>query len=354
MRTLYAILGYPLGWLMYFIYNIFHNYGVALIVFTLLTRLIMVPFTIKQQKNMAKMATFRPMVEEIQNKYKNNPQKMQEEMAMLYQRENYNPMSGCLPMLIQFPILFGLIDVIYYPLKHILRLGADTIAAAGEIATNVFSQAGMTMSNTYASEMNIIKAVNMSPDSFASLGEGFLEKIQNFDFTFMGMDLGVVPTFAFNIFILVPILSFITSLLMSYITTKINSANMGDNNQGAAMNFTMMIMMPIMSAWISFSVPVGVGLYWIISNILMIIQSLVMNKIYNPKEMAEKAQAEAEERRKKEREAKIEARKKAKDGEINENALSAKEVNRMKINAARKRMSEKYGEEYSEGDEESK
>ena len=86
----------------------------------------------------------------------------------------------------------------------------------------------------------------------------------------------------------------------------------------------------------------------------MIIQSLVMNKIYNPKEMAEKAQAEAEERRKKEREAKIEARKKAKDGEINENALSAKEVNRMKINAARKRMSEKYGEEYSEGDEESK
>ena len=355
MRTLYAILGYPLGWLMYFIYNIFHNYGVALIVFTLLTRLLMVPFAVKQQKNMAKMTSFRPLVEEIQKKYKNNPQKMQEEMAMLYQKENYNPMSGCLPMLIQFPILFGLIDVIYYPLKHILRLGADTIKAAGEIAAGIFQEAGLSMANAYATEMNIVKAVNMSPDSFATLGEGFLEKVQNFDFTFMGMDLGVVPTFAFNIFLLVPILSFLTSLLMSYITSKLNMQTMGDNNQGAAMNFTMMIMMPIMSAWISFSVPVGVGLYWIISNVLMIVQSIVMNRIYNPKEMAEKAKAEAEERRKKEREEKIEARKKAKDGEISEKSLSAKDINRMKINAARKRMAEKYGEEYVEtNDEESK
>ncbi len=351
MRTLYAILGYPLGWLMYFIYNIFHNYGVALIVFTILTRLIMVPFAIKQQKGMAKMASFRPMMMEIQNKYKNNPQKMQEEMAMLYQRENYNPMSGCLPMFIQFPILFGLIDVIYYPLKHILRMSADTISAAGEIAKTVLEQSGLAMSNSFASEMGIIKAVNISPDSFASLGEGFLEQVQNFDFTFMGMDLGVVPTFAFNIFILIPVLSFITSLLVSYITTKMNAQNMGDSNQGAAMNFTMMIMMPIMSAWISFSVPVGVGLYWIISNILMIVQSLIMNKIYNPKEMAEKAQAEAEARRQKEREEKIEARKRAREGEITEKALSSKDVSRMKINAARKRMAEKYGEEYNDEEE---
>ena len=169
----------------------------------------------------------------------------------------------------------------------------------------------------------------------------------------MGMDLGVVPTFALNIFILVPILSFVTSLLMSYITNKTTMANMGENSQGAMMNFTMLIMMPIMSTWISFSVPVGVGLYWIIYIVLMIIQTLVMNKIYNPKEMAEKAKADIEARKQKEREEKIEAKKRAKEsGKLTENALSQKDVNRMKINAARKRMAEKYGEEYIEDNEE--
>lgn len=352
MRTLYAILGYPLGWLMYFIYNIFHNYGIALILFTLLTRLIMIPFTIKQQKNSAKMVAFRPQMEEIQKKYQNNPQKMQEEMAMLYQRENFNPMSGCLPLLIQFPILFGLIDVIYYPLKHILRFGSETILAASEIASKVLESTGTGIANAYASEMSIIKAVGVNPEAFAGIGENFLEKVQNFDFTFMGMDLGVVPTFALNIFILVPILSFVTSLLMSFVTSRTTQANMGENSQGAMMNFTMLIMMPLMSTWISFSVPVGVGLYWIISNILMIIQTLVINKIYNPKEMAEKAKAEMEAKRQREREEKIEAKKRAKEnGELTEKALSQKEVNSMKLNAARKRMAEKYGEEYIDDEE---
>lgn len=159
MRTIYAILGYPLGWIMFLCYHLVNNYGLALILFTILTKLVLVPFAVKQQKSMVKMAAFRPKMEEIQKKYANNKEKLNEELLKLYEKENYNPMSGCLPVLIQFPILFGLIDVIYYPLKHILRLPADTINAATEIAKQVLGEGGMNM---HSVEMSIINAVHQN------------------------------------------------------------------------------------------------------------------------------------------------------------------------------------------------
>lgn len=350
MRAIEAILGYPLGWIMYFIYNFIHNYGFALVIFTILTKLILLPFSIKQQKGMAKMAAVQPQIAELQNKYKNNPQKMQEEMLLLYQRENYNPMSGCLPLVIQFPILFGLIDVIYHPLKHILRFSSDIIAKATEIATTLSQTAGIK-TTAYVAELNIIPAVRDNPEAFAELGENFINQVNGFDFTFFGMDMGVVPTWAFNIFLLIPIFSLITSVLVSWTSMKTSSAASGDaNSQAKAMNWSMLIMMPLMSAWISFSVPVGVGLYWIFSNIIMAVQSYILFKIYNPAEMAAKAKAEAEERRERERQEKIEAKKKAKEQGIDEKVISVKEGNSNKLAAARKRMAEKYGDDYNEND----
>lgn len=355
MSAINAILGYPLGWIMYAIYYIVHNYGVALVVFTVITKLIMVPMSVKQQKGMAKVAAVQPQIQEIQAKYKSNPQKLQEEMTLLYQRENYNPMSGCLPLLIQFPILFGLIDVIYHPLKHILRMSKDLIAQAIEISNGISTAAG-TKITTYTAEMNIITNVKSNPDAFSALGEDFITKVQEIDFTFLGMDLGAIPTFALNIFILIPILSLITSVIMSLVTMKTSSATTGDNPQAKAMNLPMMIMMPLMSAWITFTVPVGVGLYWIFSNIFAVCQSLILFKLYNPKEMAEKAKAEAEARREQLRQEKIEAKKLAKEGDkaAAEKALSQKEINSMKLAAARKKMAEKYGEDYKDENENNK
>ena len=131
------ILGIPLGWILHFCYSLVQNYGLALVMFTVLARLILLPLSIKQQKGMVKMAMFRPKMEEIQKIYAKNPQKMNEELTNLYAREGYNPMSGCLPTLIQFPILFGLIDVIYNPLTHLLRMDAATIGNAVTIAQSV-------------------------------------------------------------------------------------------------------------------------------------------------------------------------------------------------------------------------
>ena len=126
MEFINSIFGYPLGWLMWLCYKIVSNYGIALIIFTLLTKLILFPLAIKQQKSSLRMARMQPKLEELQKKYGKNKEKYNEEMLKLYDEEKYNPMSGCLPMLIQFPILFGLIDVIYKPMTHIRRMSSSS------------------------------------------------------------------------------------------------------------------------------------------------------------------------------------------------------------------------------------
>ena len=110
------------------------NYGVALVLFTLIVKLLLFPLGLKQQKSTVKMQIIQPKIQEIQAKYKNNQAKMNEELQALYAKENYNPMSGCGTLLIQFPVIFGLLDVVYKPLTHLLRFSKETITALTEVA----------------------------------------------------------------------------------------------------------------------------------------------------------------------------------------------------------------------------
>lgn len=354
MQFIYTVFGYPLGWIMWAIYKVVPIYGIALILFTLFTKLILVPVTIKQQKSMAAQTAMRPRLDELQSKYKNNKDKLNQEMMKLYEEEGFNPMSGCLPMLIQFPILFGLFDVINNPLTHIMRFSSETIAKATEILETLAA----TQGNSFYSQIAIVKAVKADPTPFTALGSDFIGKIESFNFHFLGIDLSAVPTVAFNLLILVPILSFVTSILLSLITMRQNKITMGENAAGSGMTKGMMLMMPLMSLFISFSVPAGVGMYWILTNVFSCVQTMILNKYYNPKEMAEKAAAEAEARRETARQLKIEAKKKQReespdaDEPLSEEVLSQKEKNRRKLAEARRRSAERYGEEYVEVTEE--
>ncbi|MEM1486082.1 YidC/Oxa1 family membrane protein insertase [Oscillospiraceae bacterium PP1C4] len=345
MSLINSVFGYPLGWIMWACYKVIPVYGIALILFTILTRALLVPVSIKQQKSMAKMQIFRPRMEEIQKKYANNKEKMNEEMTRLYQEENYNPMSGCLPMLIQFPILFGLIDVIYKPLTHILRMSAQTIATATEIAK---AMPGAVM-NQYSPQLGIVSAVQMNPAAFDSM-PGFVDTIRSLNLTLGPIDLTQQPTLAFNLLLLIPILSGVTSVALSMFTMKQAGAAGGDNAAAAGMTKSMMYVMPIFSAYFAFVVPAGVGIYWVISNILMALQTFILNKYMNPVQMAAEAKAEYEAKKEEERKNKIEAKKLAKEtGELDiDKALSQKEINRIKLAEARKRDAEKYGEQYKE------
>lgn len=330
-------LGVPLGYVMRFIYSFVHNYGFSIIVFTLLVKLLLLPLAVKQQKSSAKMAVVQPQMMELQKKYANNQQKLSEELQALYAREGYNPSSGCLTMLIQFPIIMGLYDVIYKPLTHILALSKDVIAQATEIASAIVDMGG----RTYSMEPQIIKAVQLDPDAFQVLGSDVVNKIQAMDINFLGINLGDTPSFALNLLLLIPLLSFASSMLMTWLSMKNN--DVGDNPMAKSM-MASMFMMPFLSAWICFSVPAGVGLYWTVSNLLSIVQMLILRHFYNPQEMAAKAKAESERRLQEEKERRAKERQDQKSGK----ALSQKELNRQKLAEARRRDAIKYGEEYAE------
>lgn len=356
MRFIMRLFGWPLGWLMWAMYQVVHSYGWAIILFTIVTKLLLIPLAIKQQKSTVKMQIIQPKMQEIQNKYKNNPQKMNEELQALYERENYSMTAGCLPMLIQFPIIFGLLDVIYRPLTHLLHISGEAMTQVTEIATGLI---GTAATGGYAPEIAIMNSVKANPAAYAALGSDLISHIQSLDMNFLGLDLSVFPNqvihFGLNAeamksllnpIILIPLLSGATALLMSLVTMR-NTPSAGSAN--ASMN-AMMLMMPLMSLWFTFMVPAGVGLYWTMSNVVAVGQSMVMNHFWNPKEIAEKMKAEEEARKERERQEKIEAKKRAKEeGKVEEEAaLSKKEQDRRRLAEARKRNAEKYGDTYVE------
>ena len=375
MGFISELIGWPLGWVMWLGYQVLRNYGFALIFFTFVTKMIMFPLTLKQQKSSVKMALIKPKLDNIQKKYANNKEKLNEEMMKLYQEEGYNPMSGCLPLLIQFPILFGLINVVYNPLTHIIRLSKEVIEQGLEIARGMED----ILVNVSMPQISIIQGVKAQPELFSSLlSPEQIQRISNFNMSFLGIDLTAVPTLALNTLLIIPILSGVTSFLISIQSMRQTETTAGEN--GNTMK-GMMDIMPLFSLFFCFLVPAGVGLYWGISNVLSYLQSMYMNKKYNPQEMAEKARAEQAALEEAERQQRLENRKKARqemaeyqaevdaaeqaakgkkkknveievpkapDEETIKKGMTAKEINRMKLAAARKRDAEKYGEEYVE------
>ena len=346
MNWLTNLIGIPLGWIMWLLYSVIQNYGIVLIIFTVLVKALMFPLSVKQQKATAKMSVFQPKIQEIQKKYEKNKEIQQEELMKLYETHGYNPMSGCLPMLLPLIILFGLIDVIYRPLTHILHISSDVIAKA----TEILSQNGIT--STGRPELDILS--NITKFDFRELGADVVSKIQNFDYSLFGIDLSVVPTWAWNWFLLIPILSGVTAFLVSMVSMRMNpAANQQASGMGAMK--IMMYVMPLFSVWIAFSVPVGVGFYWILSNVLSGVQSVILYKLYSPekykKEFEEKMQAEAEKKKlERAQRKKIKTTDSAEplDPETEKMLLSEKERNRKRLAEARKRDAEKYGEEYVE------
>lgn len=349
-----GFLGIPLGWIMYAIFNLINNYGWSLILFVVLTKVALFPLSIKQQKSTARMASFQPKLQQLQKQYGKNKEKYQEEMMKLYESEGVSPTAGCLPMLVQFALLFGIVDVIYKPLKHILRVPKELIAKATEIV-------GVTSS----SEIKIISEVQAGTNS--SLNSLFpadiLENITNFNMDFMGIDFGAVPTLGFNLLVLIPIISGVTALLMTIIQMRQQERN-GQTMQGP-MKY-MMYITPLISVWIGFTLPAGVGIYWIVSNIVQMVIMLILHRVYTPERLAHENNKNKDKNREKMRKKReklaaynqmMSDKGKANSsnsggqkqiGEDDTVGLKEKELAKKRLAEARRKMAEKYGEEYNE------
>ena len=435
-----GFLATPLGWIMKLCYELVGNYGIALLIFTLITRLVVFPLNIKQQKSTAKMSMLQPELQKLQKKYKNNKEKLNEETMKLYSKENANPMASCLPMIITLVILWSLIPVVYGPLTYVSEANKDNVASTNTLITEIYTLSsdvkeqktnfdaiikevgednaklkeefkkekykGINKMDPSGDEWTkIIEAVKKDP----SIGEFITDPnkvsenlvksrpelvifdivkkeegkhaviipddykdvrvaAEDFDYEFLGLSLGTIPKWGFNLTVLIPILSAVLQLLTTIISQRFTKKN---NPAAAQMGGSMKIMlyaMPLFSLWIGFSFPAGLGLYWIYSSLFSVIQVIVLNVIYTPekvKAMVEKDKAKAKKKNKQSFMERAMAAQNQQNGNANSNSSTndneeefdedrklskaeAKELQRKRLNEARRRMAEKYGDEYSD------
>ncbi|MEG1075233.1 MAG: membrane protein insertase YidC [Ruthenibacterium sp.] len=325
------ILATPLGFIMEWIYKVIPNYGWALILFTILTKVAMFPLSIKQQKSTARMSAFQPMIKEIQDKWAKDKQRQNEEMMKFQQEAGLSMTAGCLPMAANMLVLFGLIYVVYRPLQYILRIPADAIDAAVK-----FAQLPATNPAIQNTLMNLVKE---NPAQYASFFGDKLADIQNFNMMFCGIDLSQMPQWGFNlvamISIVLPVLSVVTMIASQVITMKMT----GQEMQGAMK--WMPWIMSIMFGYFCFTVPVGFSLYYTASNVLMLAQSIILQKMYNPEKIKAQIKAEMEAKRA-EKKKKKQVIVQTDDGKTVEKDVTEAELARIRLAKARALDEERY------------
>lgn len=298
MSTIGYYICVPFAWLVRLFYNLTNSYGVALILFTLVIKLIMLPFQMKSKKSMMRMSRVSGQMQELQKRYAKNQAKLQEEMQKLYEEEGVNPMSGCLWSLITFPILIALYSIIRQPITHFMMLSKDVLqtvvqsaADAGVNLTNIVMmdkatgtpvlKDGLYQLASYG-QINLVKAVQ---EMGLSTPEGWFDM----NYNFLGLDLTATPweyvknfTFTWAVIgvILIPILAGLSQFVFSKLTMK--TQPQADAAGGASMK-SMMYMMPLMSVYIAFIMPAALGVYWIAQSVFSLIQEAILNKTFSAK-----------------------------------------------------------------------
>ena len=306
---MFDLIAKPFGVLLLWLYNLVGNYGVAVFLFAVVVKVILLPFQMKSKKSMIRMAALNPQIEELKKRHEGNQQRLQQEMAKLYKEEHVSPMSGCLWSLIPFPILLALYRAIRFPLTTMMGVDSTLLAEGGSILTKL-NELGFT-SKGNAAYLQLYQSEFIT-NNFAAF-EGLSEKLVAISYRFLGLNLADTPkvmfwndglTWASIGLFLIPIVSAGLSWLQMHISTKTNptmnsAAGQQSQQQMKSMNF----IMPLMSLWIGFSMPAALGIYWISTSLLALIQEVILNKIYGKKLEEEKAAREAIQR---EKEAEIE------------------------------------------------
>ena len=297
----------PFAWLLMLFYDFSQNYGIALILFALVIKLVLFPFNLKGKKSMIQMNLLSSKMQQLQKQYGKDRERYNLEIQKLYEKEKVNPMSGCLWSFIPIIFLMVLYGIIREPLTYLMNVPADMINTVAEIT-------GVANSGTYP-QIAMLKAIAdpaMMEQVKAALGDAGAG-LFSMNVKFLGINLANIPQLNFwsaegglvwgNIgLFLLPLVSVGTSLLSMYVSMKTNQMNRGgeQNDQMAKTNRTMMIFMPIMSLWIGFTVPAGLSIYWIAQYIFSIFQELICGRLL--KKDYERARAEAAERERQEKE----------------------------------------------------
>lgn len=284
------------GYILNFIYELVKNYGLAIIIFSVLLKLVLLPLSIKQQKTMKKTAKIQKKVKELQEKYKNDQMKMNQEMMDLYKKENLSPFSGCLSSIIQIVLLFAMFGLVRSPLTYMKKIDTDTL---NNYVVEIKQEVGENSISRNYPQISILKYVSTHKTE---------EDPLYINMDFFGLDLSNIPQENWQDWTvyIIPVLYVLTTMISMKITTKMTSADTKkediieikneeekDKNKdkepdpqdmAAQMNKSMSWFMPIMSVSIAIIAPLGLALYWLVNNILMIAERLIINKCLSSEE----------------------------------------------------------------------
>ena len=282
MMAIFNFFGSILGYLLWFLYNIFHNYGVAIIFFTIIIKAVLFPFSVKSQRSMASQTKLA------------DKQKYNEELMKLYEKEGVNPSSGCLTTLLPLPIMLGIYYSVIMPLSNTLHIASERIAEATDFINRIPGMVASATSGGIYSEMEIIRNFDALKDHLTMFTPEDLDKIESFTqgFHFLGLDLLATPqSGGFLDFLwVIPALSLISSFGYQMYMSHYQKVHNGQTQPGCMK--AMMYFLPLISVYWAWIMPSAVGLYWVISSVTSFLQSLITNKYFSIDHMIARGEAQ--------------------------------------------------------------
>ncbi|MBR3866206.1 MAG: YidC/Oxa1 family membrane protein insertase [Butyricicoccus sp.] len=270
----------PFGMILSAIYRAVGSYGLAVILFAVLAKIILMPLSYKNKKSMKKMQALSTKQQELQKKYGKNRERLNEEIQKLYEKEGVSPMSGCLGTFLQLPIMMALYYAVQKPLTYMIGLYEADIAGLANLVGVEISQ-----QNAYTVQLTIAEGLNKFVDAAGNFGaevqnalvtDGIMQYMFPINFEFLGLNLSQTPSIKeFSILWLIPILSGLTAFISSMAMQKIQ----GTSQQMQGSMKTMLYMMPLLSVYFGFVLPASIGIYWIANNLLSIVQELILHQM---------------------------------------------------------------------------
>ena len=345
----------PFGLLLMWLYEFTANYGLAIILFGLIVKLVLLPFQVKSKKSMMRTQRFQPQLQELQKKYGSDQERYNQEVQKFYREHNVKPFAGCIWTLIPFPILIALYQAIRYPLTIMMGVDASLLEEGGAIAVKLSEMGFTTELSAAYQQIAQSQFITKNFSAFADLSD----KLRQVDFTFLGLDLGSQPHWNFFLntdwsnpavwgealaLFLMPVLAAVITWLSSKMANASNPNNNNSDDPSAGAMKGMTTFMPIMTLVIGFMMPAALCLYWIVSMGLGVIQDWILNRQLRKSMAAEEAEYKAQIA---EKEAKLEAKRRETERLRAENAtVQNKSTSKAKVQKLQKDAQKAKAEEW--------
>lgn len=269
----------PFGYLMKWCWQFVSNYGLAIILFTIATKLVLIPISVWIQKNSILMVKIQPEVNFLKARLQGNIDAIAEEQSKLFKREKYKPLLSIVPLFLQIFLLLAVVFIIYHPLSYLFGISDGTINIIAKHLNLNVEDSSFQIKIIEAIKNGTITATSVQGIDAGTM-QNIIDKVQAFDMNFLGVNLSIVPAETLGLYLLVPVIAGLSAWVMCFTQ---NLSNVIQHEQGKINKYTIMVISVALSLYLGFFVPAGIAIYWIASNLLSVAQMYILNWIINPK-----------------------------------------------------------------------